>query len=112
MSNILNIETIESKKFKVKNNRDYENKIFHISRKDKTTINSVLFKDIFNSFSKKYGAENIIVRGLTNTMPYTFKSYGETSLNFQEFHEYFENRVKDTSQFEYFYNIEIQVRVF
>ena len=65
-----------------------------------------------SSFSKKYGAENVIVRGLTNTMPYTFKSYGETSLNFQEFHEYFENRVKDTSQFEYFYNIEIQVRVF
>ena len=110
MSNLLQIDEIQNKLFKVKNGNDYRNKIYHIYRKDKHTINSVLFEDTFKAFSKKYGAENVMVKGLSNDGFFTFKGYGDTSLNFQQFHEYFQNRVKDTGKYEYFYSMEIQVR--
>ena len=107
MQNLLNIQEKENKLIKRKNGNPFHKKVLQINRTDKTTINSALFRDIFSNFSKKYGAENLIIRGLSNTGIFTFKELGETNLNFIDFHEYFQNRVKDTNQFEYFYNVEV-----
>ena len=109
MANLLNVNEIDNKYIKVKNGNDYHRKTYHIDRKDKHTINSVLFEDIYKNFAKKYGAQNVMVRALCNSGLFTFKGFNETSLNFQHFHEYFQNRVKDTDNFEYFYNMEITV---
>ena len=109
MANILNVQEIENKYFKNKGGDNYHKKVYHINRKDEKTINSVLFRDIYDNFANKYGSKNVMVRALNNTQMFTFKGFGETSLNFENFNEYFENRVKDPSKFEYFYNIEMSV---
>jgi hypothetical protein len=109
MANLLNITEIDNKLIKVKNGNDYHRKTYHIDRKDKKTINSILFQDIYNNFSKTYSAEKVMVRALCNTGLFTFKGFNENSLNFQHFHEYFQNRVKDTDNYEYFYSMEITV---
>jgi hypothetical protein len=111
MANILNVEQIENKLLKVKNGNDYHKKVYHINRTDNKTINSKMFKDIFEDFAKKYGAKNVMVRGLCNDGLFTFKGFNEENLNFENFHEYFANRVKDTMNFEYFYSVEITLRV-
>ena len=108
--NLLNVSEVENKKLKVKGGQDYTKKVFHINRKDETTINSVLFQDIYNSFSKKYQPENVMVRAVSNSGLFSFKTFGESNLNFKEFHEYFQNKVSNSDQFEYFYSVEITVR--
>ena len=71
MPNLLNIQEKENKLIKRKNGNPFQKKVLQINRTDKTTINSALFRDIFSNFSKKYGAENLIIRGLSNTGIFT-----------------------------------------
>jgi hypothetical protein len=109
MANVLNVQEIENKYFNNKGGDSYHKKVFHINRKDERTINTVLFRDIYDNFSKKYRSKNTMVRAVNNTQMFTLKGFGDVSLNFENFNEYFENRVKDPSKFEYFYSIEITV---
>jgi hypothetical protein len=109
MANLLNVQETENKLFKNKGGDSFHKKVYHINRKDDKTINSVLFRDIYDNFANKYGSKNVMVRALNNTQYMTFKGFGDTILNFENFNEYYENRVKDASKFEYFYSIEISV---
>ena len=106
--NLLNIKTVETKPVNFSKTK-YEKLIYHINRKDNKTINSALFRDIYNAFEKKHGTHNLMVRAVNSEGMKTFKSFDMDELNFEDFHEYYENKVKFTDKFEYFISVEITI---
>jgi hypothetical protein len=106
----LNIIKVNTKNLKSKGNPDIVQSTYHINRNDSKQINSTMFKDIYTTYQKKFGAENVLVRGVNSEGMRTLKSFGDNDLNFQDFYQYYQNRVKDTSKFEQFYSVEITVR--
>jgi len=83
--------------------------VYHINRKDNKVFNSTMFRDTYKVLEKKYGVNNLMVRASNNTGIFTFKSFAEDELNFINFHEYYENKVKSIDEFGYFYNMEVTV---
>ena len=106
----LNIKKVNKKILKSKNHPDIVQSTFHINRSEEAPINTALFRDIYGSYEKKFGAHNLLVRAVNNTGMMTLKTFDEDNLSFQDFHQYYQNRVKDTQSFEYFYSLEITVR--
>jgi len=106
----LNIQKVNQKRLKSKGNPDIVQSTFHINRTEEAPINTKLFRDIYGRYEKKFGAHNLLVRAVNNTGIMTLKTFGEEELTFQDFHQYYQNRVKDTQSFEYFYSLEITVR--
>lgn len=95
---------------KIKSKKSSKEKVvYHINRDDEKTINSSLFKDTYNAFVKKYGVHNILVRAQNNQGIFTFKSFDGDELNFTDFHDYYENKVKSDKEFDYFYSLEMTV---
>ena len=70
-------------------------------------IGTNLFKAIYNNFVQNFGEKNIRVRALNDTQFFTFKTFDETTLHFEDFDRYYENKVRDPSAFEFFHQIEI-----
>lgn len=106
----LNVKKVITKHLKSKGRPDIEQSTYHINRTDNKTINTKLFNDIYNTYQKKFGADNVLVRAVNNEGMRTLKAFGESEVNLQEFHQYYQNRVKDTTQFEFFYSLEITIK--
>jgi LPS O-antigen subunit length determinant protein (WzzB/FepE family) len=106
----LNVKKVITKQLKSKGRPDIEQSTYHINRTDNKTINTKLFNDIYNTYQKKFGADNVLVRAVNNEGMRTLKAFGESEVNLQEFHQYYQNRVKDTTQFEFFYSLEITIK--
>jgi hypothetical protein len=106
----LNIKKVSTKNLKSKGHPDVVQTTFHINRNEEAPINSALFRDIYNGYEKKFGAHNVLVRAVNNTGMMTLKGFGENDLMFLDFHQYYQNRVKDPKHFYYFYSLEITVR--
>lgn len=107
--NNLDINIVSSKNIK-KQNKIIKRTVFHINKKSNTHFNTGELKDIYESFRDKYGNNNIMVRAVNNTMPFTFKGFDQESLTIQDMDDYYENKVANTSEFKNFYSIEITVQ--
>lgn len=108
MADLLNVKEVENKKVKFSKST-YDKQVYHINRKDKKTINSSLFRKIYENFEKRYGANSLLIRAVNNEGIKTFKSFDADELNFDDFEEYYKNKVADTNNFEYFYSMEITI---
>jgi len=104
----LKIKPVETLKLKSKSGTK-EKIVYHINRDKDKTINSKMFRDAYDVFANKYGAKNLLIRGANNQGIFTFKGFGDDELNFTDFHEYYSNKVKDKSEFDYFYSLEFTV---
>ena len=109
MADILNVKEIENKVLKSSAHKQVNKVSYHINRKDNKTINTAMFKDIYDTFEKKYGADNLLVRAVNNTGMMTLKTFGQDELNFIDFDDYYNNKVKSTANFKYFDSIEITI---
>ena len=107
--NNLDINIVSNKNIK-KQNKMVKRTVFHINKKSNNHFNTGELKDIYESFRDKYGNNNIMVRAVNNTMPFTFKGFDQNSLTIQDMDDYYENKVADTTEFKYFYSIEITVQ--
>jgi hypothetical protein len=104
----LKIKPVETLKLKSKSGTK-EKIVYHINRDNKKTINSKMFRDTYDVFAKKYGANNLLIRGANNEGIFTFKGFSDDELSFIDFHEYLKNKVKSISEFDYFYSLEFTV---
>ena len=107
--NNLDINIVSSKNIKNKS-KILKRTVFHINRKNSTHINTGQLKDIYESFKEKYGNNNIMLRAVNNTGIFTFKGFNQDNLDIQDLDDYYENKVANTSQYEYFYSVEITVQ--
>ena len=108
MKDLLNIKKITDKKVFIQHD-EYEEECYHINRIDNKDINTQMFKDIYSNLKTKYGAKSILVRALNNQHLFTFKGFDEEELNFEDFEEYYKNKVQYTDKFEYFKSLQITV---
>ena len=108
MSSIFNMKIAEEKTIK-QGKKTKKLTIYDISRKNNQQMNMANFKDVYNVFKKKYGAENLLVRALNDTQWFSFKAFTDSGLNIQDFEEYYENRVAHTEKFNMFYQTQITV---
>jgi hypothetical protein len=107
--NNLDINIVSTKNIK-KQSKILKRTVFHINRKNNTHINTGQLKDIYESFRDKYGNNNIMIRAVNSTGMFTFKGFDGIDLDVQDHDDYYENKVASTSQFEYFYSVEITVQ--
>ena len=105
MSNLLKIEKTIDKEIRPKERK----MVYNIKRKDETPIKTVLFRDVYKSFVNKYGASNLMVRAVNNTGIFTYKGFKDEDLKLDDMEDYYENRVKSSKEFEYWYSMEITI---
>ena len=105
MSKLLNIEKTIDKEIRPKERKI----VYNINRKDETPIKTVLFRDVYKSFAEKYGVNNLMVRAVNNTGVFTYKGFKDMDMNLDDMDDYYENRVKSTKEFDYWYSLEITI---
>lgn len=108
--NNLRIKKSNVKILKSKGHPDITQTTYNISQSNDERFNSVLFRDIYNVYSNRFGAENVLVRAVNSEGIRTFKTFDQDELNFTDFHEYYANKVARFEEFEMFYSLEITVR--
>ena len=107
MSSVFEVKEVEN--LNVKFGKVIKHKeVYQIHRKDNERMNSTMVRDIYNAFEKKAGAPtNVMMRVLNSTGILTLKGFNEDTLNFEDFDDYFKNRVHSEKNFDQFYSIEI-----
>ena len=110
MSSIFNMKIAEEKT--IKQGKTTKKLIsFDISMKNNKQMNMANFKDVYNIYKTKFGADKLLVRALNDTQWFSFKAFTDSGLNIQDFEEYYHNRVAKTEKFEMFYQAQITVMI-
>jgi len=105
MANLLNIVKSIDKEI-----RPREHKlVYNINRRDETPIKTVLFRDVYQNFVNKYGANNLMVRAVNNTGLFTYKGFKDNDLQLEDMEDYWAGYVRSAKEFEYWYSMEITV---
>ena len=79
----------------------------NLHRRDKKPIEIDEIKKIYDKYIP--AGSKCIIRALNNVQWYTLKSLNEDDLNLKEYTEYWNNKVKDATKFEKFFQLSICV---
>ena len=101
------VEKNEKKKAIFNNKQNLTELDYSFPNKQIITPGDVL--ELSGMLSTKYGANNIMIRALNNTQWFSLKGFNKDLLNFEDYDDYYDGRVNDTSQFTFFYQLQVSI---
>jgi len=83
---------------------------YKIGKKGNEDISTAELKKLTKTAIDKYGANNVCVRGLNINRWNSFKAFGDEDIDIQEYEDYYQNKIADTSKFNKLFQLEIVIR--